>query len=342
MAHSSNLTKEDRQRIVREKALDRIDLLLQHLYEKDLDETALEFFEVVHEFFGDYCGIKYKFTYPELLKFVTKRQLFDEFTRKKMVEFITHLQEKEFSGTEFEKHELESYLKHLRLIIKQSSLTEKPEFPLMRSRWQKLGMRLKWQLAGSGRKFAREDVSRIQLLLGYATMSLNENHIERAKKIYLEMQRIYDRISLQEKKTVYGGIKKLYGEIEDAYANLIQSQMDAVEESVYKALESGNVLIAEKYYKELEELYEDLPTRSKKRIYSEMQITFKKLESEIKRSRITHLNRLLTSAVKNQSMEKLGLARSEYGRAQEIYGELTVADKKRVYNRLLQVYKRLC
>jgi hypothetical protein len=333
------VAKIEKKHRAKEKALERAEKLITQIYSKGPDHAAVLFFQTVHGFFGDFCNIRYQFTYSELIAEIRRRKLFDEYLRKVVLEFVERLQEKEFSNTEFSKEELLHYTKDFKAIVNACSTEEVFEPGQQRkTTWRN---RFTLWLHGIRRRFRQSDVARIVSLLGMADKALNERDLERSQRVYKEIDRIYQQLSAEEKKVVYTSIKSLYHAIEEMHGNQLLERLEEQQRNFYSSLESNDLVDARKLYEESEKLYESMPAHFKKRIYGEMRRMHSKVQEDLFRDREVDVKRLLTQAVQNLEGQNISLAAKNYQDAQQAYNELPATIQKRVYEKLQAVYHKI-
>lgn len=320
-----------------ERTLKKLDTLSSQVFSRNADEIAVQFFALIHEFFGEYCRIRYEFTYNELIKEIRKRKAFEEFLQEKVIDLINQLQEKEFSNTELSKEDLKRYISELRPIVKACKGQESGQ-----QRFQGSFMsRVRLRIHSIGKRLVREEASQIFLLLGELEKCVKEGDVENAQKTYKQIDKLYQRLSSEEQKTVFGSISKGYERVEEAYANMLLQDIEEKQRKFYEQLESNDTAAAEQEYEEIRRLYEELPEVNKKRIYREMAKTHGQLQENILKNRTIDIRRLLTQAVISLKEERVGHAERSYHKAHILYEESPGAVQKKVYPRLRTVYERI-
>ncbi|MFH0978264.1 MAG: hypothetical protein V1837_03085 [Candidatus Woesearchaeota archaeon] len=333
------ISMEEKRQRVKDRALLLVDNLSSSLYEEDIHALSIRFFSVIHEFFADFCGLRYQFTYPELISEIRKRNLFDDFLSKKVIDFIAVLQEKEYSKTEFNVSELNRCLKGFRLIIKSCSVSTTHHG--MHHRFYYLFQRFGFLTAHLAKRFGKRDVDDIVCLINSARSNLDEHNIDQAQKTYEDIIKLYNRLSAEERKSVFHGIHSLYASIEKAYTESLLKQIDSLFEDLHHQLDSGDLAKAAETYSSLQARYDELPPANKKRLYSEIGHCYTDLQALRDKSALTDFDRLLVRIKAGVTSQKVSLAMSLYNEADNLYSQLPFRLQQKVYTNLKSTFSLL-
>jgi hypothetical protein len=324
----------------RDKAARQVERILAKVYARGVDSVLVDFFQTVHEFFADFCQIRYEFTYSELTREIKKRKVFEGFLQDKVLEFINSLQEKEYSNADFSREELIRYARDFKTIVSMSSTAKTADEKLRPKHTWLLGTMRVW-LHGIKRALAKKEASQIVALLGAAEEGIRDKNLERSQRIYNQIDSIYARLSSEEKRAVYPQMKALYGRIEGMHANIILKRLEERQRVFHSRLESGDTAGAKRAYDEIDKLYEELPGQSRKRFYPEIRSMHRKLQDQLCRNEVVEIKRLLTEVLKNLGSEEKSVAQWNYRKAERSYEELPAKVKKGIYGEMKRVYERL-
>jgi predicted translin family RNA/ssDNA-binding protein len=327
------LPKRISQAQVKAQTIKDLDVLLEELGAKEVDQAAVKFFELVHKFFSSFCRMRYQFTYDELLRDLKRRKLFDEFLRKKLMDFIQRLQEKEYSGTEFSRNELRQYVAEFKLFVKSST---GPDTLGTSINIKPLAKARLW-MHGVKHKFGKNDVTKIVELIHATENSLPD--IEKAQSVYSNIMNLYNRLSSEEQESVRSTLGSVYNKIADNYANGVLKELEEQQRQFYKALEKGDNDTAIQMYNTVHDLYENLPEKNRKRVYLELKNMHKELQENLVRARMTDIKRLLKSVKDKVTQEQVSGAQENYSKAQILYDKLPEPRQKKLFTQMQVAYK---
>lgn len=326
----------EKKQAARKKALAAIDTLKARLYNQGLDKSSIEFYSIVHEYFAEYSGIRYEFTYPEIIREIRRKKVFSEFVQKKVKEFIQALQNKEFNSEALTKEELTSLLNDFRAIVLAGSQSGEPEDIRI-----SLSARAKILMMSSIRKFGRKEVSELIKYSQACGHALSKGNLPRAQDMYLEMEAIYNKLGKKEQQAAHSQMKDSYSRIDTFHTNMILERLEKKQEEFYSHLEAGELEKAAGSYNQANDLYNELSSKGKKTIFAEMQRMHSKFKRATEKTSVTRIERLLNEARQSCKANHLAQAEWAYSKAQKDYEKLGPSQKTRVYPQIKELYKRI-
>ncbi|MFH1511482.1 MAG: hypothetical protein ABIF10_07360 [Candidatus Woesearchaeota archaeon] len=326
----------EKKQAARKKALTEIDKLRDGLYYQNTDKSSIEFYHLVQEYFADYSGIRYEFTYAELLREIRRKKVYNEFVQNKVKGFVQELQNKEYNGKTLTQEELTSLLREFKAIVlgdKHAAETGILNISIPAG--------LKIWMAHSIRKFGKKEVSEIMKYSEACDQALSKSNLSRAQDVYLEMEVIYDKLGKKEQQAAYPFMKSAYSRIDALHTNVILQRLEKKQEEFYRHLEAGDLEKAAMSYNQAKEMYEELSRNGKNTIYREMTQMHNNFQKTNGKKAVTNIERALNDAKKRLKMKQLAQAEWAYSKAQKEYENLPSAQKKRVYPQIREIYKRI-
>ncbi len=185
---------------LRLEILERLDKLEREIPEATLEMLSREFSVIIREFFKRHFNIEYEFTYEELEKELGIKKI-DPRLAHVISSFFKRVTQIEFGGGHLTKDELRALIVETRELIELTTEKEpgkviekeKPEHKII-------------TVKATGLK-------RVFVLISEAEIYLREGEVKKAKMLYYDIMKGYNRLSSAKKKNVYEAIKRLYDEI---------------------------------------------------------------------------------------------------------------------------------
>ena len=239
--------KPDRLELVKNNALKRIGTFRKHFSKKNKDDNFIQFFHVVRLFFAELFRIKYEFTFEELSNELERRRM-DKNLKEKIIFFLKKLSVVEYSDERLPDLELRKLLNEfLKLFEKLTSNEEKVKEtrlgkvlrflkikrPIIKKKEaekkQPVSSKRQEKTAGSHINFfvglkkvfsiifkivpRKSRLEQVHDMLIKALDMLDNNKIQKSKKLYVKIKEKYNQLDIEDKKDVYDDILLLYTEI---------------------------------------------------------------------------------------------------------------------------------
>ncbi|MEM2121312.1 MAG: hypothetical protein QXU20_01465 [Candidatus Woesearchaeota archaeon] len=222
----------DKDKILRDHTIRVLERFLMRLNANNVEDSNIQLFHIIKNYFASKYNIRYSFTYEELEEELKNRKT-DEIEKKRIIEFLKKAEEyeyKKFPNKKVEYERIKKLAKEFKNYILKAGFKEKEEgektktkiflFPILTKKSkrvkekkeisvpkkEKINKKTKTESA------PREGLERIYELLLEGNELLNTN-LEEAKERYRKIKEIYERLSIEEKKTVRDEIIDFYNKI---------------------------------------------------------------------------------------------------------------------------------
>lgn len=188
----------------RAEVLKKLSKLEHRLPTESLETLSKEFSVMIREFFKKQFNIEYEFTYEELGKELNLRKL-DRTLVHVLSSFFKRITEIEFGGGAITKDELRVLIIETREIIELT--TEKSPEKITKEKGGRVERKIEQ------RKIKASGLKRIYILISEAEIYLRVDEVKKAKLLYYDVIKTYNKLSPAKKKRVYELVKRVYDEI---------------------------------------------------------------------------------------------------------------------------------
>jgi len=275
------VSEVDRKLLLKKNYLDKI-----HYYtaRNPIDQDELYIF--IRKFFSEYLKLDYEFTYEEL-----SQELNKVFIKPKVKEhidgFLIRLSESEYlEEASLGTVEINEYLKELDDIIRNVIFDDQPVVEESPTLIQKV---LKIKHSEQEKVM---DISGVASLIDEINFHITNGNINTAKNSYVELSKLYDKLSKDDKKKLHDDMNEVYERLQTLIKNpksLAATNKENVSESIKKVtdfveetlfyINASNINSAKKSYSEALQAYEILNPTEKKLmharvsdLYAQMQV----------------------------------------------------------------------
>ncbi|MGV8171436.1 MAG: hypothetical protein ACP5OA_01955 [Candidatus Woesearchaeota archaeon] len=296
------VSEVDRKLLLKKDYLDKINY---HLTTNPISQAEL--YPLVRHFFREFLKLDYEFTYEELSSELNKA-----FIRSKVKEhiddFLIRLSESEFlEEGELGSKEINLFLSELADIIMNMISEEQAA--------ARGGDSLLYKVLKIGRKDVKtSDVATVSALIDELNFHITSGNLDSAKRLYVDILKIYDSMRKDDKKKVHEAMNEVYERLQNLMKNpkgnagIIQSNvalgqsnvLPDVSETIKKVnslsdetlfyINASNIDSAKRLYSETLNHYDSLNHDEKKLLHSKVNDLYVKLQ-------------LLSSKSKNQRVD---------------------------------------
>jgi len=221
--------KLNRIEIAKNNTLKRIQAFRKHFSKKSKDDNFIQFFHIVRLFFAELFKIKYEFTLGELIIELNKRRI-DKNLKEKTLFFLKKLSIIEYSDEKLPGLELKKLLSEFLKLFEKLTFSEQK---VKETRLDKLliFLRIKKPLIQKKEvrkkqdnlqplilsklkiNFGKSKLEQVHALLIQALDMVNNNEIQKSRKLYIKIKKKYNQLNIEDKKEIYDNIILLYKEL---------------------------------------------------------------------------------------------------------------------------------
>jgi hypothetical protein len=261
--------------LLRDDTLKKLDVLLRDTDSGKHEELSIELYHTIREFFEGYFNLKYEFTYEELIDEIKHKRGILEATKGSLIKFARTMLAKEYSEQKI------SSPKEIKLLVKDMKkvvsllIPDEEEADVKKNIVHEIMKTLK-NIRLRPRS-TNEDAVKIFQLIDRARPLLTERDATLAKQHYKKAMMFYKGLKSQNKAEVYEELGKLYRDIITLEVQKKLKEMNKALVEVNDLINVEKISHAKLKYKQLLNMYLELPEMEQKKVYSNVMQFYEKL-----------------------------------------------------------------